>query len=191
MNLGVSELSKGNNLRPSQMNVSQLLMESNRNTRKLLENLCCAAPLFNIVTPFQVTNCDGDPIGDPLNVIPVINVGNSQVSLCNIIPLAEAIATAIEGGTVVFYNEPIWEYADSGTWNLSDNNDISKVHSISISVAGTAGGSVHLTIDGGTPVNMPVGLNYNLTVSSVINKEYTLDTFAGGATVFISGSKSV
>ncbi len=190
MYAGIADGARGNNLRPSEMNISQLLMESNMRLRKLTENLCCAAPLFNIVVPFQVTNCAGDPIGSPVNVVPVINLGNTQASICNYVQLAEAIATAIEGGVVVFYNEPIWELATDG-WNLSDNNDIAKVHSISISVTGTPGDTADLTINGGTAVTMPVGFSYNQTFSSTVNKEYTIDNFTGSPVVLVSGSKSL
>ncbi len=144
-----------------------------------------------VVEGYQPTDCNGDNIGPEINVLPVINIGKVDSSICNYQQVAEAIALAIEGGVVVFYNEPIWEYADSGTWNLSDNNDISTVHSISITVGGTAGGTVKLAIDGGTPIQIAVGFSYNLTVSSTINKEYALTDFAGGVQVFISGSKSL
>ncbi len=134
-----------------------------------------------LVKDYQPLDCNGDPVGTPIDVMATISVAKQDVSLCNSIE----VATAINGE----YNVPILETGFDG-WILSSNNDISKVHSISISFTGTSG-SADLTIDGGAPVTCPIGYSYNLTVSTVLNVEYELGNFTGDCIPLISGSKSV
>lgn len=153
------------------------------NTLKCICN-AVAATSGIVIENYQPLDCNGDPIGAPISVMPTISVAKQDVAVCNWQQLSDGIALAVNGA----YNEPILESATTD-WNLSDNNDISKVHSINIAVTGA--GTVDLTIDGGTSVTLPVGYTYNQTVSSVFNKEYTLDNFTGGAVTIVTGSKSI
>ncbi len=165
---------------------SALLSEMARRLRAIQCNTCLQSGASGtIVANYQPLDCDGDPVGDPIDVMPVISVAKQDVAICN----TQELADAINGGSTVLYNTPTIETA-SIDWALSDLNDISKVHSISISVVGTPGGTVDLGIGAGLPVMLPVGFTYTDTATTVFNLEYELTGFTGGARAIISTTQS-
>lgn len=161
----------------------EILNEIARKLRKL-DCICAntASNFSSLVEDYQATDCNGDPVGSPLNVQPVITINKQDVSICNTTALAEAIRG--------LYNVPVVESVVAN-WNASDNNDISKIHSITFTVIGDPTDTVDLTINGGTAATLPVGNNiYSATASTVFNVDFTLDNFVGGPTVVVSIVKS-
>lgn len=182
-NLGVSEFARGAKISPQYMTVESLLQESNKNLRLINKALCCGTNTATVT--YQPVDCDGDPVGGLIQALPVLSVAKQDVSICNY----QQVADAINGGDVAAYNIPVIEAASSA-WSLSDNNDTTTVHSISISVIGTPGGTLTLSIDGGTAVTLPVGYTYSGTATSTFGVDYDLASFAGGATAVITILKS-
>ncbi len=163
-----------------------LLSEIARKLRKL-ECICAntAATSGIIIENYQPLDCDGDPVGDPIDVMPTISVAKQDVAICN----TQELADAINGGSAALYDVATIEAA-SGTWALSDNNDISKVHSIAITIIGTPGGTADFSIGLGGTITVPVGFTYNNSATSVFNTDFYLANFVGGATAVISTTQS-
>jgi len=171
--LGVSEGARGNTLPSQYKTVEQLLQESNKNLRQIKETLCCGSTLSNAVVLYQPIDCNGDPVGPEMYVLPTISVAKQDVNICN----HEQI-TFPTG----YYNFPTVEEA-TAAWRLSDNNDPSKVHSISISVIV---GTIDLIVDNGATVTLPTGYTYNNTASSEFDCDFELTNFGVGARAIIS-----
>lgn len=167
---------------------SELLLSEIAKKLRTLQCICenTANTGGAIVKDYQPLDCDGAPVGAPIDVMATIAVAKQDVAICNVTELAEAIAI---GGDE--YDIPTVESATTD-WALSDNNDIAKVHSISISViSSTSTDTVNLTIDGGTPATLPVGFTYNATASTVFNVDFVVDTFVGSPTVIITTTQKV
>lgn len=164
----------------------RLLSEIARKLRPL-ECICEGVNTTNniIIEDYQPLDCNGDPVGSPISVMPTISVAKQDVAICN----TQELADAINGGTTTLYNIPNVEAA-SGTWALSDNHDISKVHSISITIIGTPGGTADFSIGLGSAITVPVGFSYNETASTEFNTDFYLANFTGGATAVISVLKT-
>lgn len=135
-----------------------------------------------IIEGYQPLDCNGDPVGSPISVMPTISVAKQDVNICNVTQLAEAIA----GGT---YNEP-WIESAYTDWNMSTSSVITKVHSVTVTIIGTAGGTVDLTI-GGSPITLPVGFSGTWQATTTFNVDFVLTNFTGGATAIISLIRTV
>ncbi len=137
-----------------------------------LENLCCyLGPLGNaIVENYQPVDCNGDPVGPPINVMATISVAKNDVAICNTTELAQAIADAINLGSADLWNVPtmIVIPVDS-TYALTDLGlDVTKLHSIDFSViTGTV--DIDGDLGGGSQVaaGLPVGVNGGWTATTV------------------------
>ncbi len=135
-----------------------------------------------VVESYQPVDCNGDPVGPPISAMATISIAKQDVTVCNTVALAQAIADAINMGSADLFNIPTIEVATTD-WNLSDNNDITKVHSISFSVTS---GTVDLSINGGTAVTLPTGFNDGWPATTVFGVDFTLTDFSMGANVIIS-----
>jgi hypothetical protein len=193
MNLGISESAKGKFLPNQYMSLEQLLQEGNKNTRQIKEQLCCSSALDNLVIlNYQVIDCNGDPVGDPLSVLPTISMSKQDVSLCNVDELATAIALAITLGSPVFYNIPnIYELLpDTTTALVADLGvDVTKLHSIAFTVYGTMGTlAIAGTLGGGvqTITAAPSGVSGGFPATTVFGTGDITFTITGDATVLIS-----
>lgn len=167
----------------------QLLSEIAKRLR-LLECICKntlsgGAVGSIIVEDYQPLDCDGNPVGDPISVMPVISVAKQDVAICNYQQVADAIN---EAG---LYNVPIIEVVTTN-WALSDNNDITKVHSISISVIGTSSAdTIDLAIDGGTVATLPAGFSTTWKASTTLGVDYVISNVDGSANAIVTILKLV
>ncbi len=124
-----------------------------------------------VVQNYQPVDCNGDPVGDPIDVIPTITVAKQDVSLCNYEQVATAIGEAVNGTYDV---AGLYVIGEDATASLSDLGlDMSKLHSVSILVIpGTANtGTVDISGDLGdgnqVATGLPVGVGTGWTASTV------------------------
>ncbi len=109
-----------------------LFSEIAKNGRLTNKFLCCIKDSENannalaelVLTEYQPLDCADAPLGDPIDVLPVLQVGKQNVELCNV----QELADAINGGGSVLYNENYHFFVDISTnWVLSANVPLNKV----------------------------------------------------------------
>ncbi|MEI6887581.1 MAG: hypothetical protein WCK31_05090 [bacterium] len=161
-----------------------LLSEIARKLRKL-DCICEGVNLTGnlVVKNYQPLDCSGLPVGSPIDVMPTISIAKQDVSVCN----TTALATAING----LYNVPNMIIVASGgtTDTISTHIDVTKLHSVSVTIIGTTG-TVDMTGDLGggiqTATALPVGFSINFDASTVFGSGDISFTTTGDATVIIS-----
>ncbi len=145
----------------AQSDVERLLSEANRKLRTL-QCICenTAASGGAIVKDYQPLDCNGDPVGPPIDVMATIAVAKQDVNICNV--------DAVLGG---IYNIPrIVVVPPSSDQQLGDwSVDVTKLHSISITVIGTGVVSeFHNNLAGSSDIvnNLPTGFSTNFTATT-------------------------
>lgn len=134
---------------------SELLLSEIAKKLRTLQCICenTANSGGAIVKDYQPLDCNGDPVGSPLNVLPTISVAKQDVRICN--------TDAITGGT---FNKPITVVIPNSTdiqlSALAGSIDITKLHSVSLSVlSGTV--DINGDLGGGSQsaTGLPKGTN--------------------------------
>lgn len=154
---------------------------------KRLRSICCntASTGGTIVQNYQPLDCNGDPVGTPIDVMAMISVAKMDTSICNYQQVADAIA-----GTYNVPNMGIVPSAGSTKALIADFLvDVTKLHSISIVIIGTTGTvSMTGTLGGGTQTyaTLPVGFSTNFVASTVFGTGDISWTTTGDATVIVS-----
>lgn len=160
-----------------------IFSEIAKNGRLTNKYLCCIKDTENannglndiILLDYQPLDCEDNPVGDPLGVLPVLQVGKQNVDICNFQELADAI-----NNNAVPYNENYQFLIDVNTnWVLSTNVALNLVHSVSIS---TLVGTVTVTIDGNA-IDYPAGFTANFTASTTLTNDIEIDTDATGKAI--------
>lgn len=166
-----------------------LLSEIARKLRKLdciCEGVNSESSL--VVEDYQPLDCNGDPVGSPLNVMPTIAVAKQDVNICNV----DALAAAIDGGSSTPYNKPRFlKYTSTRCLNGDDSIDMSKLHSVSFSITGSAGNTVTManTLGGAsdTVTGLPVGFSDSFAATTIFGTgDLCFNTFTGDATVILT-----
>lgn len=170
---------------------SELLLSEIAKKLRTLQCICenTANSGGAIVKDYQPLDCNGDPIGSPLNVMPTISVAKQDVSLCNYQQLADAINL----GETIPYNIPvIWSIGpdSSGATGL----DMSKTHSLSFTIIGTTGTvtfSGNLGDGSQSLTGIPTGVSFGIQATTVFAIGDITITTTGDATVIITAMQSV
>lgn len=155
----------------------QVLSEIARKLRKL--DCICDGTQGLSIKNYQPIDCNGDPVGSPIDVMPTISIAKQDVAICN----TDAIV-----GT---YNIPNMIIVASGgtTDTLVAHTDVTKLHSVAVTIIGTTG-TVDMTgnLGGGvqTSTGLPVGFSINFDASTVFGSGDISFTTTGNATVIIS-----
>jgi len=131
-----------------------------------------------VVKNYQPIDCNGDPVGSPIDVMATVSIAKQDVSICN----TDAIV-----GT---YNVPnMIIVGPNASDTLAGNVDVTKLHSVAITIIGTTG-TVDMTgsLGGGvqTATGLPVGFSINFVASTVFGTGDISWTTTGDATVIIS-----
>lgn len=142
-----------------------------------------------IVTDFQPLDCNGDDVGAPLDVVPMIQMGRVDTNICNI----DAIATAINGGDYNFNihhaTTPGEEFSTTGFGYQIGIQDDYTIHSISYTVL--PGGTADITINGVTITDLPSGYTGEFTASSSITNNITIESTSTARVVFTAIVKNL
>ncbi len=171
----------------------QLLSEIARKLRKLdciCEGINSESTL--VIKDYQPLDCNGDPIGSPLNVMPTIGIAKQDVSVCNYQQLADAINL----GQTNPYNVPFMAIVgESSEFNLIVDGglDVTKLHSVSFSVLGTTGtvdinGDLGAGNQNGTLI--PVGASSGWTATTTFGSGTLNFTTTANARVLITATLS-
>jgi hypothetical protein len=123
---------------------------------------------------FQITDCNGLPIGTPQDVKKTVVLNKLTTQICNAQELADLIAEAIvfpETPTLVNYNKEEELIITPDTiYSILSNT----VHGYGLSVSGT-GTTSTITINGGTAV--PISSGYSKQVEFSTTNDFTIDIF--------------
>lgn len=168
----------------------QTLLEEIAKKLRKLECICSntASTSSAIVEDYQPLSCNGSPIGDPINVMPIISVAKTDVSICNVQELAAAIAIGGDEYDVAFMDMVPIDTA----WTLASLNlDVTKLHSISFTVisgtldiSGDLGGGVQ------TGTALPKGTSSGWTISTTFGTGDIEFTTTGGTTLITATQKA-
>ncbi len=141
-----------------------------------------------IVENYQPLSCSGDPIGPEISVMPTIVVAKVDTNICNI----DELAAAIDGGSSTPYNTP---QIGNGTSEFSISEitgyDATKLHTVSFSVTGEAGGTVDMSGDLGGGMQLiagvPVGFSDSIPATTVFGTgDLTFSNFSGAVNVIVT-----
>lgn len=164
-----------------------LLSEIARKLRKL-DCICEGVNATGniVIKNYQVLDCNGDPIGSPIDVMPTISVAKQDVSICN----TDALALAITG----IYNVSTMSVVPINTvYSLTDLGvTVEKLHSISFTVlTGTV--SISGTLGGGTQTatGLPVGVSSGWTASTEFGTGGIEFTTNGTGTILITAMSKI
>jgi len=171
----------------------ELLSEIAKKLR-ILECICknTASSGGAIVKDYQPLDCNGDPVGTPLDVMATISVAIQDVSVCNYQQLADAINL----GQTNPYNVPFMTIVgESSEFNLIVDGglDVTKLHSVSFSVLGTTGtvdisGDLGAGNQNGTLI--PVGASSGWTATTTFGSGTLNFTTTANARVLITATLS-
>lgn len=128
----------------------------------------CTDPVYVSICQtgeFQPTDCDGNPVGPVLEVLPVLSVGKQTVHVCNI----DEFATAVQGQ---LYNSVAQQETNSTPITIPGNT----VHAISYKIIS---GTVDITI-GATTLTYAAGEADSEQASTLITQTYVFTPVSGG-----------
>lgn len=165
---------------------SELLLSEIAKKLRTLQCICenTATTGGAIVQSYQPLDCNGDPVGPPISVMPTISVAKQDVSICN------------TGDIIGAYNIPYMVIVgESAEFNLivDGSLDVTKLHSVSCTILGTTG-TVDFSGDlgGGTQSGtaIPVGASFGWEASTVFGTGTLNFTTTADAKVLITATLS-